>query len=121
VYIICCDHDGYFQGPDDQDCSPQSAQERITLAAMLIQSFTAEKMSEHGFGKSTFQLEHNENMEPVCMIFQSKLTTEKAHSMSGDELWSYFAREFIENLNVFFTLFSSEEGDFCSYLEQCDL
>lgn len=107
VYIICCDHDGYFQGPEDQDCSPQSAQERITLAAMLIQSFTAEKMSEHGFGKSTFQLEHNENMEPVCRIFQSKLTTEKAHSMSGDELWSYFARELID--------FDSASKEYCKW------
>ncbi|XP_063396342.1 uncharacterized protein LOC134680958 [Mytilus trossulus] len=107
VYIICSNDDGYFQGPDDEDCSPQCAQEKITLAAMLIQSFTAEKMSEHGFQRSTFQVEHGQDNEPGCKIFQSKLTRNEAHSMTGDELWSYFARELIE--------FDSASKDYCKW------
>ena len=93
VYIVCSDDDGYFQGPDNEDCSLDSALERIKLGAMLIQTFTAEKMKEHGFGRQTFQLEIDSNFKPMCSLFRSQVTLEKAHSMSGNELWTYFARE----------------------------
>lgn len=93
VYIICCDHGGTFQGPDDEDCSVQSALDRIKLASMLLQTFTAEKMKDHGFGHKTFLLETDQDNEPLCHIFRSQLTLERAHSMSGPELWTHFANE----------------------------
>ncbi|KAK7499149.1 hypothetical protein BaRGS_00009696, partial [Batillaria attramentaria] len=94
VYIVCADEDGYFQGPDDADCSPASAVQRITLGAQLIQSFTAEKMKEHGFGRVTFQLETGaDGIQPVCHVFRSKLTLEQAYAMSGTDLWNYFGKE----------------------------
>jgi hypothetical protein len=93
VYIVLADDDGYFQGPDDEDCSVDSALERIKIGAMLIQTFTAEKMKEHGFGRQAFQLECDANYEPVCNVFKSRLTLERAHSMTGNELWTHFARE----------------------------
>ena len=98
VYIICGDDDdGRFQGPDEEDCSIQSALERIILAAMLLQTFTAEKMHEYGFGRKTFKLEMNEDNEPFCHIFKSQLTLKKAHSMTGNELWTYFANELMRS------------------------
>lgn len=97
VYIVCSDNDGYFQAPADEDSSPSSAQERIKLAAMLIQTFTAEKMREHGFGRQNFQLEVDECGEPLCHIFQSKLTLEESHSKTGNELWTYFAKELMSS------------------------
>ena len=93
LYIILSDDDGYFQGPENEDCSVVSALERIKLGAMLIQTFTAEKMKEHGFGRQSFQLEVNENFEPMCSVFHSKLSSEKALSMTGNDLWTHFARE----------------------------
>ena len=60
VYISLSDDNGWFQGPEGEDCSPESAQHRIILGAQLIQTFTAEKMKEHGFGRVTFQLEQDE-------------------------------------------------------------
>lgn len=93
VYIMLKDDDGYFQGPAEEDCSVESALERIKLGAMLIQTFTAEKMREHGFGRLTFQLEVDANFQPICNVFHSRLTLEEAHSMSGNDLWTYFARE----------------------------
>ena len=99
VYIVCSDDDGYFQGPVDEDCSIDSALERIKLGAMLIQTFTAEKMKEHGFGRQTFQLEIDSNFEPTCCLFRSKMTLEKAHSMSGNKLWTHFARELMTSSN----------------------
>lgn len=99
VYIVLADDDGRFQGPDDEDCSVDSALERIKIGAMLIQTFTAEKMKEHGFGRQTFQLECDANYEPVCSVFRSKLTLEQAHSMTGNELWAHFARELMTSSN----------------------
>jgi hypothetical protein len=32
IYIKCHDDSGEFQGPDEEDCSPNSAVERISLA-----------------------------------------------------------------------------------------
>lgn len=94
VYIVCADDDGYFQGPEDMDCSPESAMRRIVLGAQLIQSFTAEKMVEHGFGRLTFQLETGQDgARPVCHLFRTKLTLEQAYAMSGYDLWNHFAKE----------------------------
>ena len=93
VYIKCRDHDGTFQAPDDEDCSAESAQRRIVLGAQLIQTFTAEKLHEHGLGRKTFQLETDASGKPFCHIFTTALTLEKAHSMSGGDLWVYFAKE----------------------------
>ena len=93
VYIVLSDDDGYFQGPECEDCSVDSALERIKVGAMLLQTFTAEKMKEHGFGRISFQLEVNSSYEPICHVFNSKLTLEEAHSLSGLDLWTYFARE----------------------------
>lgn len=97
MYIVCSGDDGHFQGPEGEDCSPQQAQARIILGAMLIQSFTADKMKEHGFGRKTFQLETDEHFEPICHIFTTKLTLEEAHSKTGNELWPYFAKEFMNS------------------------
>lgn len=97
VYVICEEDDGYFQGPDGEDCSPQSALDRITLGAMLIQTFTAENLKEHGLGRYTFQLETNQSNEPMCHLFRSKLTLERAQSMSGGDLWNHFAKELMES------------------------
>ncbi|XP_070204433.1 uncharacterized protein [Littorina saxatilis] len=93
VYIVCADDDGHFQGPESTDCSPESAVQRIALGAQLIQSFTAEKMKEHGFGRVTFQLESHDGVRPVCHVFRSKLTLEQAYSMSGNDLWTHFGKE----------------------------
>ena len=93
VYIVCADDDGYFQGPESADCSPESAKQRICLGAQLIQSFTAEKMKEHGFGRVTFQLESEDGVRPVCHIFRTKLSLEQAYSMSGNDLWTHFGKE----------------------------
>lgn len=93
VYIVCSDDDGCFQGPDSADCSPESAVQRIALGAQVIQSFTAEKMKEHGFGRVTFQLETEDGVRPLCHVFRSRLTLEEAYCMSGNDLWTYFGKE----------------------------
>ncbi|CAL1537705.1 unnamed protein product [Lymnaea stagnalis] len=93
VYIVCADDDGHFQGPDDISCSAESAARRIALGALVIQTLTAEKMREHGFGRITFQVEMDSDHQPVCHIFYSKLKLEEAYAMTGYQLWSYFGKE----------------------------
>ena len=95
VYIKCCDDDGHFQCPENEDSSVESAVQRISLAAQLSQTFTAEKMHEHGFGRKTFQLELGSQGKPTCHVFTTKLTLAKVHAMSGNELWTHFAKEFM--------------------------
>ena len=98
IYIKCCDDSGKFQGPDDEDCSMESALSRICFAAKLLQSFTAEKLFEHDFERKTFLLENDLHpSRPACFIFTSKLTLKEAHGMSGSDLWMTFARELMSS------------------------
>lgn len=94
VYIICQGHDGFFQSPPNIDNSVESACSRITIGAKLIQSLTAEKLFESGFGRKTFQLEHEVNTKnPECIVFRSNLNVNKARKMKQADLWAHFGRE----------------------------
>ncbi|XP_063377956.1 uncharacterized protein LOC134665079 [Cydia fagiglandana] len=94
VYIICQGHDGYFQSPPNVDNSVESACLRVAIGAKLIQSLTAEKLFESGFGRKTFQLEHEVNSKsPECIVFRSNLNVNKARKMKQADLWAHFGRE----------------------------
>lgn len=94
VYIICQGHDGIFQSPQGIDSSIESACSRIAIGAKLIQSVTAEKLYESGFGRKTFQLEHEVNKKsPECIVFRSNLNVNKARKMKQTDLWTHFGRE----------------------------
>ncbi|KAJ8676566.1 hypothetical protein QAD02_012353 [Eretmocerus hayati] len=92
VYVICAGHDGYFQGPMDEDRSPESAATRIGLGARLLQSLTAEKLREAGHGRKTFQLERDLD-GPECLVMHSQLHVDKARELSQRELWELVGRE----------------------------
>ncbi|XP_068629945.1 uncharacterized protein [Battus philenor] len=94
LYIVCQGHDGCFQSPPDVDNSIDSACSRIAIGSKLIQSLTAEKLYESGFGRKTFQLEHEINpRKPECIVFRSTLNVNKARKMKQGELWTHFGRE----------------------------
>lgn len=94
VYIVCQGHDGGFQCPPEVTNSIESACSRIGIGAKLIQCVTAEKLLESGFGRKTFQLEHEINpKKPECLVFRSNLNVNKARKMKQSELWTYFGRE----------------------------
>lgn len=92
VYVICAGHDGYFQGPREEDRSPESAATRIGLGARLLQALTAEKLREAGYERKTFQLERDLD-GPECLVMHSMLNVDKARAMSQRELWELIARE----------------------------
>ncbi|KAK0179217.1 hypothetical protein PV327_008030 [Microctonus hyperodae] len=93
IYVICDGHDGYFQGPiHGEDKSPESAATRIGLGARLLQSLTAEKLCEAGYGRKTFQLERDLD-GPECLVMHSMLHVDKARAMNQRELWEFIGRE----------------------------
>ncbi|KAL3269723.1 hypothetical protein HHI36_008783 [Cryptolaemus montrouzieri] len=87
LYIICEEHDGTFQAPDDQDNSSESACKRINLITRMLQSVTAEKLYEKTLFRKTFHLEDE------CQIFRSKLLYLEATKMDEKQLWEFIARE----------------------------
>ena len=71
VYIICADDEGHFQAPEGVDCSVAGACQRIATGVRLLQTFTASKLAEHGFGAKTFMLERDLFPEqPSCHVFR---------------------------------------------------
>lgn len=98
LYIICDGHDGKFQAPPDEDNSIQSACQRISLGAKLVQCLMAEKLYDLGLGRKSFQLDADIHpSEEPCKVFYSKLSVEKAYSMSSAELWEHFGRELMSS------------------------
>eukprot|EP00794_Sanderia_malayensis_P000446 gene446-1087_t len=93
VYIICEGSDGRFQAPADVDNSIESALQRISFNATLLQTFTAENLNLHGFGRKSFRLERNQDGIVNVNTFISKLHVDKALEMTGDELYRYFKAE----------------------------
>lgn len=94
VYIRPHDDSGSFQAPEGEDCSCESAVRRISLAAKLIQTFTAEKMHEHKLGRRTFVLENDIHPKrPTCHVFPASLSFAESQTMDGGDLWMTFARE----------------------------
>ncbi|XP_017890317.1 putative zinc metalloproteinase YIL108W [Ceratina calcarata] len=92
VYVICAGHDGCFQGPRREDRSPESAATRIGLGARLLQTLTAEKLREAGYGRKTFQLERDLD-GAECLVMHSMLDVDRARAMNQRELWELIARE----------------------------
>ena len=98
IYIIAADDEGYFQGLDSEDCSPDSATRRIAFGAKLLQTFTAEKLNEHGLGRRNFVLETDLfPKRPPCHIFRSRLKVAEAYALSGADLWMHFAKELMSS------------------------
>jgi len=71
-----------------------SGLERIKLAALMVQSLTAEKIFEHGLGRFTFNLELDDvDLPQVKSHRLSSLTFSQSHTKSGQELWNIIHEE----------------------------
>ncbi|CAH1801671.1 unnamed protein product [Owenia fusiformis] len=95
IYIICSDDEGHFQADEDQPNDISIAKRKIILNAKLLQTFTAEKLKEQGFGRKTFQLVTDSTGKVACHTFTTKLKLAEVHSMTAYDLWVYFAKEII--------------------------
>lgn len=89
LYIICDGHNGEFQSPGKGN-TKEVACRKIDVAIRLIQCIVAEKLFEQGFGRRAFVTSAD-----GCQPFYSRLSMDKARSMTERELWDYFARELV--------------------------
>ena len=98
VYIVCRDDSGEFQAPEGEPNSLESAKNRIGLSSRLLQTFTAEKMREHGLGDRTFALETDlYPAQPACHVYRTHLTLKQARSTEAGDLWMTFARDLMSS------------------------
>ena len=92
VYIKCADSDGSFDAPVGAPSDVESAVERLSFNAQLLQTFTAESLYQHGLGHRTFRIEEDDTGSPKVHVFTSKLMTCEALCMTGDQLYETFSK-----------------------------
>ncbi|MDO4628847.1 MAG: hypothetical protein Q4C70_06655, partial [Planctomycetia bacterium] len=73
-----------FQTPREND--PQNFRGKLDTAMKLMQTFTAERLNDLGFGRKTFNLELDENGDVVVHVFRGQKTAEEYYAMN-DQLW----------------------------------
>jgi hypothetical protein len=93
VYLITADSDGRYDAPAGEPNDLASAVDRVRLAGRMLQTFTAEKLRDQGFGRRTFRLDSDASGQPIVQVFRTSLTTAQAHAMDGGALWSRFYDE----------------------------
>lgn len=87
-YIICQNHDGNFQIPNNEQNTIKEACEKIDLAVRLVQCLYAEMLEKHGFKRKTFNF-------VKCQPFYSNLSLEEARQWNQNELWNFHAKEIL--------------------------
>lgn len=88
LYIICQNHDGYFQAPKDAANSVEVACAKIDLIIRLVQCVYAEMLAKHGFERKSFEFIE-------CQPFQSSLDIAEARQWDQSQLWTYHAKEIL--------------------------
>jgi len=87
MYVVAGDSDGSFQAPAGEPSDMASAQRRIALGGLLLQTATAELMYEAGYGRKTFRLQYDAAGEVETVIHRARLTMKEAHEMTGLQIW----------------------------------
>ena len=76
-----------YQTPIEND--PQDYRDKLDTAAKLMQTFTAERMYDLGFGRVTFNLEIDEAGRVNVHVLRADDPAERYHKMDGLALWDY--------------------------------
>ncbi|MCO6048120.1 metallopeptidase [Aeoliella sp. ICT_H6.2] len=69
-------------GPTSEDY-----ENRLRTAALLMQTFTAERMNQLGYGHRTFRLEQDDDGQVVVHTWAGPKSTEEYHNMPDDQFW----------------------------------
>lgn len=88
IYIICQNHNGHFQAPDNADNSVERACKKINLAIRVVQCLYAEMLAKHGFNRKTFEF-------IACKPFYSSLSVDVSRQWDQLQLWTYHAKEIL--------------------------
>ena len=76
-----------FQTPLSDD--PQDFRGKLDTAMKVMQTFTAERMHDLGFGRVTFNLELDDKGRVVVHTLRGPLGIDEYHKMGGDQLWDH--------------------------------
>ena len=79
-----------YQTPIRKD--QQNYRGKLGTAMLLMQTFTAERMYDLGFGRITFNLELDDAGQPIVRTLQADDLADHYHKMDGLKLWNYAAR-----------------------------
>jgi hypothetical protein len=77
--------DTRYATPDDE--TKQDYENRLRTAALLMQTFTAERMNQLGYGHRTFRLEHDDDGRVVVHTWAGPKSMEEYHNMPDDQFW----------------------------------
>ena len=88
IYMTDSTGNTEFQSQKKDD--PQNFRGKLDTAAKLMQTFTAERMNDAGYGRKTFNLELDENGDVIVHVVKGKLTAEEYYRIQeehGDGQW----------------------------------
>jgi hypothetical protein len=80
------DKDGDTTYPTMLEDDPQNYAEKLSTMATLLQTFTAERMHDKGYGRRTFRLERDEEGDVVVHKLATPQAAEHYYAM-GDQQW----------------------------------
>ncbi|MEO9595566.1 metallopeptidase [Rhodopirellula bahusiensis] len=84
-----------FAVPDDS--VTQDYAKRLRTAALLMQTFTAERMKDLGYGPRTFALEHDENGQVVVHTWKGDADKQDYYAQADNNSWWQQVRRWINN------------------------
>lgn len=96
-YFVRCvymtDSTGQTEYQSQLDHDPQNYADKLDTAMKLMQTFTAERMNDLGFGHATFNLELDENGKVKVHLFKEPSPAETYYAMPDQAWWARVNRE----------------------------
>jgi hypothetical protein len=96
VYITDSSGKTEFQTPLPND--PQDFRGKLDTAMKIMQTFTAERMNDAGFGRRTFNLELGEDGRVLVHLLKGRGTIEHYRTLDGGQLYGEVAGELARKL-----------------------
>lgn len=75
---------------------PQDHESRLRTAALLMQTFTAERMHQLGYGRRTFRLQRDESGQVVVHTWKGPLSKKEYYEMGDSGRWWNNVRQWID-------------------------
>lgn len=76
---------------------PQDYEARLRTAALLMQTFTAERMRDMGYGERTFALEHDDSGQVVVHTLKAPKDRESYYALGDSGAWWSDVRRWLNN------------------------
>lgn len=98
IYMTDCTGETEFQTPEDE-CSENYA-DRIGTSMLLMQTMTAERMHDLGFGRSTFNLELDEQGDVIVHLMKGERAACDYYALPDGEWWRVVYGEVARNFST---------------------